>query len=392
MNFKFSNEMLDIQASVSKFVKKEIWQNEFEKKGHIPKEVIDLLASLDFFSLKIPEKYGGISASWLEMGIIAEELAKGNASTAFLLMVTWITNQIIAKFGNKEVQEQWLPDLSIGKKLGSISVSEPDCGSDMESIKTKYHRDGSDYIINGLKGPVSFIFQADFVIIFATDGEEDSNSNLSAFLIPLNLPLIEKTEISNMGMLPAKSGYLTFKGVRISEKLRLGKEGNGKAISKLYGSFSDFFRILSGLIPMGIAQRALSLSIEHAKNRHAFGRPIAQFQAISGKIAENNTLIELGRWLCYRALWLKDLKSDNVKEASMCSLWCPKTAYKVIEDAILIHGHVGYSDEYPFEQMFRDAIAFEIIGGTEEAMKLVVAQKIMGKRAVPDELSRKIIS
>lgn len=391
MNFKFSNEMLDIQASVSKFVKKEIWQKELGKKDHIPQEIINLLASLDLFSLRIPEKYGGLSASWLEMGIITEELAKGNASTAFLLMVTWVTNQIISKFGNKEVHERWLPDLSRGKKLGSISLAEPDCGSDMGAIKTRYHRDGSYYIINGIKGPVSFIFQADFVIIFATDGEEDSNNNLSAFLIPLDLPLIERTEISNMGMLPAKSGYLTLKNVRVSEKLRIGKEGEGKAISRLCGFFSDFFRILSGLIPMGIAQRALSLSIEHAKERYAFGRPIAQFQAISGKIAENNTLIELGRWLCYRALWLKDLKLDNVKEASMCSLWCPKAAYKVIEDAILIHGHVGYSDEYPFEQMFRDAIAFEIIGGTEEAMKLVIAQKIMGKKAVPDELNCQIV-
>ena len=115
MNFKFSNEMIDIQASVSKFVNTEIWQKELGKKDRIPKEIIDLLASMDLFSLKIPEKYGGLSASWLEMGIIAEEFAKGNASTAFLLMVAWVTNQIISKFGNREVHEQWLPDLSRGK-------------------------------------------------------------------------------------------------------------------------------------------------------------------------------------------------------------------------------------------------------------------------------------
>lgn len=390
MDFKFSNEMLDIQASVNNFVNKEIWQKGFEKKDHIPKEIINLMASLDLFSLKIPEEYGGINASWLEMGIIVEELAKGNASTAFLLLVTWVTNQILLKFGNKEIQEQWLPDLSRGKKLSSISLAEPDCGSDIGSIKTRYHKDGGYYTLNGQKGPVSFIFQADFVIVFASDREEDSNCNLSTFLIPLNSPEIEKLEISNMGMLPTKSGYLTFKNVRVPEKFRIGNEGEGNTISRLYGFFSDFFMIMSGLIPMGIAQRALSLSIKHAKNRHAFGRPIAQFQAISGKIAENNTLIELGRWLCYRALWLKDSKSDNVEEASMCSLWCPKAAYKIIEDAILIHGHVGYSDEYPFEQMFRDVIAFEIIGGTEEMMKLFIAKKLMGKKAVPDELTSHI--
>ena len=120
MNFKFSNEMIDIQASVSKFVNTEIWQKELEKKDRIPKEIIDLLASLDvFLVLKIPEKYGGLRViARLEMGIIAEELAKGNASTAFLLMVAWVTNQIISKFGNREVHEQWLPDLFSRKKAG----------------------------------------------------------------------------------------------------------------------------------------------------------------------------------------------------------------------------------------------------------------------------------
>jgi cyclohexanecarboxyl-CoA dehydrogenase len=177
-----------------------------------------------------------------------------------------------------------------------------------------------------------------------------------------------------------------FDGVRIPNEYQVGKEGEGLHINKELGLSSDFFKIFSGLICLGVAQAALSLAITHAKNRMAFGRPIAQFQAISSKIAEATTMIELGRWLCYRALWLKDQGSTPSKEAAMCSYWCPKSACKIIEDSLLIHGHAGYSDDYPLQQMLRDVVAFEMIGGTEEAMKLIIAQKVTGKRAIPDEL------
>jgi len=177
-----------------------------------------------------------------------------------------------------------------------------------------------------------------------------------------------------------------LKEVRIPMKYQIGKEGEGFDVNTSAGLSSDFFRILSGLIPLGLAQAALSLAITHAKNRVAFGRPIAQFQAISSKIAEDATLIELGRWLCYRALWLKDQGSNPAKEAAMCSWWCPKSAYQIIEDALLIHGHAGYSDDYPIQQMLRDVIAFEMIGGTEEANKLIIGRRVIGKAAIPEGL------
>jgi cyclohexanecarboxyl-CoA dehydrogenase len=193
-----------------------------------------------------------------------------------------------------------------------------------------------------------------------------------------------------MGLLPSAPASFIFNEVRVPLKYRIGQEGEGFNINTNMGLFSDLSRVLSGLICLGLSQTALRLAISYAKERVAFGRPIAKFEAISDKIAEDATLIEASRWLCYRALWLKDQGLRNAKEAAMCGWWCPKIAFRVIEDALLIHGHSGYSDDLPLQQMLRDVIAFEIIAGTEQLIKLIVAQNVIGSVAVPDNMADKI--
>jgi cyclohexanecarboxyl-CoA dehydrogenase len=153
------------------------------------------------------------------------------------------------------------------------------------------------------------------------------------------------------------------------------------------GFSSDFHQIISGLISLGTAQAAMRLAIAYSKQRVAFGSPIAKFEAISEKVAEDATLIEAARWLCYRALALKDQGLLNTKEAAMCGWWCPKVAFQTIENALLIHGHTGYSDDLPLQQMLRDIVAFEMISGTENILKLMVSHKTIGSVAVPDHLS-----
>jgi cyclohexanecarboxyl-CoA dehydrogenase len=174
--------------------------------------------------------------------------------------------------------------------------------------------------------------------------------------------------------------------VCIPAKYRIGDESAGYHLITKMGISSDFHQIISGLISLGAAQTAMRLAIAYSKQRSAFGRPIAKFGAVSGKIAEDATLIEAGRWLCYRALSLKDQGQPNIKEAAMCGWWCPKLAFQVIENALLIHGHSGYSDDLPLQQMLRDIVAFEIIAGTEQILRQIIAQKLIGNIAVPDHL------
>lgn len=390
MEFNFSKEEKSIKKAISNFVKNEIIGKELDKKDHIPKNIIELMANLDLFSLKVSDEYGGLPASYVEMGIVAEELAMGSTGISYFAVLSWTVSQILAKYGTKAVKDKWLPVVSKGRKLGCVSVTELDRETNFMTMKTKSRKEGKVYVINGEKTPVSFGSQSDFAILFAINENKKNSCGSSVFFVPLEQNGIKKTTILTMGLMGANLTQITIENVKVSDIYKIGEEGQGEEINKRHGLQSDFYRVLSGLIPIGIARRALNMAIRHVKTRKAFGRPIAQFQAISEKIAEAATTIEMGRWLCYRALWLKDHGHPNAKESFMCSWWCPKSAYKVIEDALLLHGHLGYSNEYPFEQMLRDVIAFEMIGGTEETMKTIIAQNVIGKDAVPEFLKEKI--
>jgi cyclohexanecarboxyl-CoA dehydrogenase len=190
-----------------------------------------------------------------------------------------------------------------------------------------------------------------------------------------------------MGLWGAAMGAIGFDQVKIPVEYRLGAEGEGLDIHIRVGLCSSLSQILSGVISIGASQEALNQAVSYTKKRLAFGRPLAQFQAVSGKIAEDLTLVEAGRWLCYRALRLKEHHLPHAKESAMCSWWCPRIAYEAIHHALLIHGHMGYTDDLPLEGMLRDITAFHMIGGAEPLMKLIIAYETMGKVAIPEELA-----
>lgn len=386
MEFKFSKKEELLQWAVNDFAQKEIATKELATLDYVPAGIIKKIGDLGFFGLRVPERYGGKPASWVMMGILAEEIAKANITIAYLIMLSYEISLSLAMYGTDQAKEEWFYSLAKGEKLGCISLSESDCGSDFTAIKTRAIRDRDFYIISGEKRPISFGMQADFAILFSKTNSEIGVRGITAFLVPLDLPGITKFSIKNMGLLPSAPTLFIFDEIHIPIKYRMGEEGEGFHINESTCLFSDFNRVLSGLISLGLAQTAIRLAISYAKERVAFGHPIAKFEAISGKIAEDATFIEAARWLCYRALWLKDQGLPNAREAAMCGWWCPKVAFRVIEDALLIHGHTGYSGELPFQQMLRDVIAFEIIAGTEQILKLIIAQKVIGKVAVPDGL------
>jgi cyclohexanecarboxyl-CoA dehydrogenase len=271
--------------------------------------------------------------------------------------------------------------------LGSIALTEPEEGSDFMALQSLAVKDGNRYVISGEKCPVSFGMQADFTILFAKTPNETGGSGVTAFLVPLGLPHINKSPIDTTGLLSSYPVSIAFDDVSVPVCNRLGNEGEGLGINRAFGLFSDLGRILSGLAALGVSQSALRSAIDYSRERHAFGRPIGQFQAVSEKIAEAATLVEAGRWLCYRALWLKDQNAPNTKEAAMSASWCASTAYQIIEETLLIHGHTGYSDDHPFQQMLRDVLAFQLIPGTRQTLKLLIAQEVLGSIGVPKEMA-----
>ena len=388
MEFKFSKEEELLQWATKDFAQRELATKELVTLDYVPTDILKKMGDLGFFGLGIPERYGGEPASWVMIGILTEEIAKANIAIAYLIMLSYEISLPLAMHGTDEAKEEWLYSLVKGNKIGCISVTEPDCGSDVAAIKARAFRDRGFYLVSGEKGPVSFGMEADVSVFFAKTNLEAGARGITAFLVPVDLPGITKFRVTNMGLLPSAAASFTFNEVRVPVKYRIGDEGEGFHINESMGLFADFSRVLSGLICLGAAQTALRLAISYAKERVAFKRPIASLEAISGKVAEDATLIEAGRWLCYRALWLKDQGLPNAKEAAMCGWWCPKVAFQVIEDALLVHGHAGYSDDHPFQQMLRDVIAFEMIAGHEQVTKLIIAQEMIGRVAIPYDLSR----
>jgi cyclohexanecarboxyl-CoA dehydrogenase len=385
MEFQFSEEQRLLQWAVNDFAQKELTEKELYTSNHVPQKIIEKMGTLGFLGLKAPEKYGGTPGTWVEVGILDEEIAKRNIAVAHLIMRAYEITSILAECGTESVKTEWLAGVAKGRKVGCIAATEPGSGSNSASIQASALRDNDSYLVSGEKVPVSFGMQADFTIVFAkTDGYAGSNG-MSAFLVPLDLPGITKMSVMNMGLHGSAIGSIVFDQVRIPLEYGIGEQGEGLDINVRLGLYGSLGQILSGIISIGASQEALNLAVSYSKKRSAFGRPLAEFQAISGKIAEDVTLVEAGRWSCYRALWLKEQNLPHAKEAAMCSWWCPKVGYDVIKDALLIHGHTGYTDDLPLERMLRDIAAFRIIGGPDQLMKLIIASKAIGRTAVPDD-------
>jgi cyclohexanecarboxyl-CoA dehydrogenase len=385
MEFAFSEEERLLQWAVSDFAKKELAAQELHRSSHVPQKIIENMGKLGFLGLKAPEEYGGGGGTWIEVGILAEEIAKANIAVAHLITRSYEINLILARYGTERVKTKWLASMAKGHKVGCIAATEPASGSDIVGLKTSAFRDNDSYRVSGEKVPISFGMQADFGLVFAKTDRYARSNGVSAFLVPLDLPGITKAGIKNMGLQGSAVASIVFDQVKIPTEYKLGEEGEGFHIHASLGPYSSLSHILSGIISMGACQEALNLAVSYSKKRFAFGRPLAKFQGISGKIAEDVTLVEAGRWLCYRALWLKEQHLPHAKEAAMCRWWCPKVGYDVIKHALIIHGHSGYCDDLPLERMLRDITAFRIIGGSDQLMKLIIAHKTIGTIAVPDD-------
>ncbi len=387
MEFQLSEEEKLLQWAVNDFVQKELDEEELRMCNHVPQKIVDKMGGLGFLGLKVPEKYGGEEGTWVEVGILCEEMAKRSIAVAHLIMRGYEINSILAKYGTERVKGEWLANAATGKKIGCIATTEPGSGTDIAAIKMNSLRADDSYLINGEKNPVSFGMQADFAIVFGKTDPSVKANRISGFLVPLSLPGITREGVSHMGLYGSAIASIVFDRVKIPVEYRIGEEGEGFDIHVNAGTYSSLSQILAGVISMGACQEAVNRAVSYSRMRFAFGRPLAKFQAISGKIAEDLTLVEAGRWLCYRALWLKEQDLPHTKESAMCKWWCTKMACDVVKNALLIHGHTGYSDDVPLERMLRDMLAFRIIGGADQLMKLIIAHKTIGKIAVPDSLA-----
>ena len=376
LDFSFTEEQEMIRKMVRDFGQKELAPGYAERVRAeiIPPELIRKMADVGLLGLNIPEEYGGEVKDVVTVGIILEELARHADDGAWLAFNSFSLADIL-KLGTAEIKDEWLTGMATGEKIVLMGATEAEAGSDLANVKTTARKDGDYYILDGEKNRVTGALLGHAVMALARTRSD--SRRLTPFLVPFDLPGVSVSRINDMGNESVIGGIVAMENVRLPAKYLLGDE-EGKGFYAAMRIF-DCIRAFASLEALASAEVTLQETIEYAKERVQFQKPIASFQGVSFTLAEAATYIELGRWLCYRVLWLKDTGRPHSRESAMVKWWCPRMAFDIIHECLLIHGHYGYSKDLPLEQRLRDAIVPEIGDGTAEVMKSIIVREMMGR-------------
>jgi len=376
MSYILSEEQTLLQETVRRFGVAKIKPviAEFEERGEFPKVIFDELASLQLAGIRTPEKYQGSGLDFLSYALTIEELAKYSLSLAMSLAVTGLPQGIISEFGSEAQKEKYLPDLARGKKLGAFSLTEAGAGSDAANLQTTAVKKGNDYVLNGSKVFVTQGNIADTIVVFARTSKARVKG-ISAFIVEkgtegFSVGKVEKKLACNA----SPTAELIFTDCKIPAANLIGKEGIGFHIAM---EALNSGRITIGASAVGLATRAFEEARDYAKERRQFGRPIAEFQGIQMMLADMATSIEAARLLVYKAAYLRDQKQDYLMFASMGKTLASDAAMTVTIKAVQIFGGNGYCQDYPVERFMREAKVLQIVEGTNQIQKIVIAKRIL---------------
>ena len=381
VNFELTEEQQIVQTSVREFVAGEIAPraHEYDEQARFPREQLRGLAEFGLLGMIIPEEWGGAGFDTVAYAVALEEIAHADASVC---VIVGVTNSVVCypilSFGTEEQKRKYLVPLARGETLGAFCLSEPQAGSDATNLKTRAVRDGDYYVINGTKSWVSSGGEANTYIVMAVTAREDNKNKVTAFIVEGDTPGLTVSSIEHkMGQRASQTAEMSFADVRVPAANVLGGEGNGLRVA--FNSL-DNGRIGIGALSTGIAQGALDEATKYAKERHAFGQPIAEFQAIQFKLANMATETDAARLLTLRAAAMKDAGHKQTGfYAAMAKLFASETANRVCADAVQIHGGNGYSRDYAVERMYRDARVTTIYEGTSEIQRIVISREILRK-------------
>ncbi|HEY5904023.1 MAG TPA: acyl-CoA dehydrogenase family protein [Anaerolineales bacterium] len=380
MDFDLSEEQRMWQRTVHDFVAAEVKPkaHEVDMSGEFNWTAVRKMGPLGLLGLNIPEEYGGANVDAVSAAIAIEELAWGCGSTALAVAAhNGLGTTPLVLFGSEALKGAWLPLVSSGKnKLAALGLTEPGAGSDLQGgIKTRAVRSGDQWIINGAKMWTTNASIAEYIITLVRTDSSGGTRALSQILVPTNTPGLKiGPPEKKMGLHGSPTHAVTYEDVCVPVENIIGPEGHGlhQTLATLDGG-----RISIGALSVGLAQAALEHALAYAADRHAFGRPIAEFQAIQWMLADAATEIEAARGLIYRAAWLKQQGRDYARAAAMGKLFATEMAERVCRNAIQIHGGYGYSSEYPVERIYRDARLMTIGEGTSEIQRLVIARSLL---------------
>ncbi|MFF5480780.1 acyl-CoA dehydrogenase family protein [Streptomyces sp. NPDC012935] len=372
-----TDEARDLISLVRDIAQREIAPKaaEEEDAGRFPREVFTLLSESGLLGLPYDVEYGGGDQPYEVYLQVLEELAAARLTVGLGASVHTLASYSLAAYGTKQQQVEHLPAMLGGGLLGAYCLSEPSSGSDAASLRTKAVRDGDDWVITGTKAWITHGGIADFYTVLARTGE-DGPRGITAFLVPgdargLSAAAPEK----KMGMKGSPTAQVHFDEVRVGDERRIGDEGQGFAIAL---SALDSGRLGIAACAIGVAQAALDEAVAYATDRRQFGKPIADFQGLRFMIADMATQIEAGRALYLAAARLRDAGRPFAKQAAMAKLHCTDTAMKVTTDAVQILGGYGYTADFPAERYMREAKVLQIVEGTNQIQRMVIARHLAG--------------
>jgi butyryl-CoA dehydrogenase len=378
VNIELNEEQKLLQRSVREFAEAEVKPvaKELDETGRFPIEILRKAGELGLTGVCIPEKYGGAGMDHICYSIVIEEIARACASTAVILSVqNSLYCATIEHFGTEEQKQKFLVPYARGEKIGCYGLTEPQAGSNAAALSTKAVRKGDRYVINGAKAWITNGGVADAGIIYVNTQPEKGEKGITALLVEKGTPgfTVGKEE-KKLGIHATACTGLSFDECEVPTANRIGDEGQGYKIAL---SMLDGGRIGIASQATGIAQGAFEAALAYARERQAFGHPIAEFQAIQFMLADMATEIDAARLLVRRAAWKQDSGSRFSMEAATAKLFASEMATRVAHKAIQIHGGNGYSREYPVERNYRDARITEIYEGTSEIQRLVIASWVL---------------
>ncbi len=375
--FDLSTEQLQMVETANKIGRDVLEKNaEAAEENHLfPDESVNVLKDEGFFGLLIPEEYGGIGESFLVYSLVIEELSKYCISTAGTYSVHNTVAGILSKYGTKDQKERYLPLLASGARVGAICITESQAGSDIAGMKSTYTRKGDQVVLNGTKIFITTGGVADLYLVFARLRGTDRKNGISCFVVEKGTPGLEYGRIENkMAYNGSPTRELIFSNCAVAICDMIGKEGDGFGIVT-DGLFEG--RISVGAVCTGLAARAFSESLAYSKERAQFGKPISSFQAIQFMLADMSMLLEASRLLVRQAADIRDRGGDFSAAAARAKTFASDAAMKITTDAVQILGGYGYMKDYKVERYMRQAKIFQIVEGTNQIQRLIIAKDLL---------------
>jgi len=379
MDFELTEEQRAFAQTARDFAQAEFAPHaaHWDEEGIFPKEAIAKAGELGFCGLYAPEAAGGLALPRLDATLVFEEMAAVDPSTTAFITIHNMATWMLGTWATPTVRDHWGPLLTTGEKLASYCLTEPGAGSDAASLKTRAELVGNEYVINGAKAFISGAGSTDVLVLMARTGDAQSGaSGISAFAVPADTPGISygKKE-QKMGWNSQPTRTISFDNVRIPADHLLGREGEGFKIAM---KGLDGGRINIATCSVGAAQGALNAAQQYMQDRKQFGKPIASFQALQFKLADMATELVAARQMVRLAASKLDAGArDASTYCAMAKRFATDAGFTVINDALQLHGGYGYIREYPLERLLRDARVHQILEGTNEIMRVIIARRML---------------